>query len=907
MATAIPNGFLTHNLIFFGRSLSRQTVLAKGFLIDWKHLPVGENAEELFYERVRLVLGMLGERFALQYHWWVDDDYSDALGRYEALTDEVFGATPHSLPRWSEFVRRERAAYFNERHKTSTLRRERVALFFTMTSNAVPKWGLSGTREIDSYLRTMAVEFDDKLPLLREIFQGSIITPLDDEGHAAFYYRFLNPSRKDFLFSGQANDSFFHPHLTILENCLQSDGISLSVGHRRNEGMAFSLDGFYHAVFVLREWPVKAWAGMLRGLTGSLWQQAQITQNIFPLPIQKEIKKEQDEARFLQGGISRGQINLQSVIRKKYRKIEALMDGAILPFRVQTLFRIWDSSLEGLRSRCLALQAAINQLQGAKYHQSGHAAQLRHLFFDTFPGWTGNLRRGWDIYADSTYLPYLMPVGGAFGGFPDGGAIYEGEASNLVEIGGFERQTPLHTLVLGMTGSGKSVWLTEYLSQTAGEIGFEGIVDEGESLRTYAELNDLTVAVIQPEGNLTLNYLDTQGSPLTPFHLNMSVGLLMRMLGEDQESPAGKYQAALLGRYLNQLYWDAYEDWAFLQQDENLELQKEAFLIHQLQCSSGGQTVNELRDSLMLEKQNNPDDWFSRVKAIDSDALLQFVHGESTRVLVRNLVFTRFSSSDYHCLNHSSLIELLQSSSLGGDHSESQRLATLLSPWSREGDYGCLFDGFSNCSLGGRGAYFELGRIPESAHSMKEVAAFLVANVLRAKITALPRAKRKRMIFEEFKRFAQSKGGNRVLGEFLEQMRKFGCQTILTAQQFEQLERCSLGGVASQNCRCFVLFRQNGREDLDRLGDLIGLPSEAREEILNYPTPGSPRHGGVSKAYVFYPAGNEPIAGSILCRPSRELLYVAESSGEVFDQKKQAFMDASSPFEAVLNATKEKS
>ena len=46
-------------------------------------------------------------------------------------------------------------------------------------------------------------------------------------------------------------------------------------------------------------------------------------------------------------------------------------------------------------------------------------------------------------------------------------------------------------------------------------------------------------------------------------------------------------------------------------------------------------------------------------------------------------------------------------------------IATLILPWCRDGNYGCLFDGTSNLSLTGKIAHFELGYIPESARNSR--------------------------------------------------------------------------------------------------------------------------------------------------------------------------------------------
>src|SRR6266568_2365408 len=71
-------------------------------------------------------------------------------------------------------------------------------------------------------------------------------------------------------------------------------------------------------------------------------------------------------------------------------------------------------------------------------------------------------------------------------------------------------------------------------------------------------------------------------------------------------------------------------------------------------------------------------------------------------------------------------------------------IATLILPWCRDGNYGCLFDGTSNLSLTGKVAHFELGYIPESAKELKAAAGFLITNHARKHIMTLPRALRKR-------------------------------------------------------------------------------------------------------------------------------------------------------------------
>src|SRR5437762_8686060 len=72
------------------------------------------------------------------------------------------------------------------------------------------------------------------------------------------------------------------------------------------------------------------------------------------------------------------------------------------------------------------------------------------------------------------------------------------------------------------------------------------------------------------------------------------------------------------------------------------------------------------------------------------------------------------------------LQELMMLDPMGAERDQIMEIATLLLPWCRDGNYGCLFDGTSNLSLTGKIAHFELGYIPESAKELKSAAGFLI-------------------------------------------------------------------------------------------------------------------------------------------------------------------------------------
>ncbi|HEX3718277.1 MAG TPA: hypothetical protein VH595_09935 [Verrucomicrobiae bacterium] len=136
----------------------------------------------------------------------------------------------------------------------------------------------------------------------------------------------------------------------------------------------------------------------------------------------------------------------------------------------------------------------------------------------------------------------------------------------------------------------------------------------------------------------------------------------------------------------------------------------------------------------------------------------------------------------------------------------------------RDGNYGCLFDGTSNLSLTGRIAHFELGYIPESAKELKAAAGFLITNHARKHIITLPRALRKRNVYEEVARFLDIPGGQEIVQESYAQLRKFNCWNISIVQQYARFKQSRIRSAVFGNSRQFFIMRQNDRAGSGRHG-----------------------------------------------------------------------------------------
>ena len=131
-------------------------------------------------------------------------------------------------------------------------------------------------------------EFEHVHRLLLEIFAsaGTRVLPMNDLDHFRHYKRFLNPSLAERFDFDPAEG--FAPELSIQENCWHSEGNGQS-------DFGFFLDGNYHSLIGLSRWPRTTYPGIIERLTNLRLLDFAITVNIDPLPITKEISKEEKE------------------------------------------------------------------------------------------------------------------------------------------------------------------------------------------------------------------------------------------------------------------------------------------------------------------------------------------------------------------------------------------------------------------------------------------------------------------------------------------------------------------------------------------------------------------------------------------------------------------------------------
>ncbi|MGE9268102.1 MAG: TraC family protein [Verrucomicrobiales bacterium] len=893
-----PNGHFVRDFLVFG-GLDQGGHVSKGFLFEPPDL-ASAQADELnaFQDQLAVLLAALGDNQRLQVQWYCDSDYKTELLRYHKETQKAQNV-------WTRRNRNERFQRYWQMMQNRQLRRQKLAFFIsrpiqTSTNFVASKGGQE--KAYDQLLDQIEREFRQIHETLSAIFggQGGRITPMTATDNYRHIRTFLNPS----LIHRHDTDSKegFEPQLSIQENCWHSEAVGQS-------DTGFWMDGYYHGLIVLKRWPSMTFPGIIHRLTDLSLLDYNITVNIDPIPVRGEIAKEEKEHDRIAGDYaSEKKVSLLSVMQKKQKKIAALMEGHTLPFNALLVIRVWDKSKEGLAAKAAAIKNAVNSMNSAQYFESSLPATTKKLFYQTWPGWLWGKYECRKLYAEHAYLADMLPISATFTGhLTTAEAIYDGNAGNLVGIKTFAgskgNESPQHAVMLGMSGAGKSVNVTDLLTQTELYYDYTVLIEEGLSYGIYTQTvsPESQPIILQPDGTLTINYLATGGLPLTPLHLSSAAALVSRMAGASKDEDRQMLRQAQISRYLNQLYEDSYQEWTKNHPDQIHSVARHAVAISRFRrehMPAGSNSIEAFVDHRDWAHAH-PDEAHAFLNEPDEGEILRFLKNSSSAREVRNLAFSYFQPQEYP--EHRMLQELMQLEASGAERNQIIQIATLLRPWCRDGQYGALFDGQSNISLTGKIAHFELGYIPESSPELKSAAAFLITNHTRQHIITLPRGAKKRNNYEEVARLAQIPGGRKIIEESYAQMRKFNCWNISILQQASQLESSGIRKSIIGNSRQFFLMRQSDRTDVEDLSRDIALPEITKQAILNYPLPDQQSGQKYSAFTYFHTDAQRPICGTVQNVTSPEMLYCSSTSGQLFERRAKALKNYENIVQGIIH------
>ena len=831
--------------------------------------PPHRSTSTHFKISLHLVLACLHDKLRLQVQWFCDSDYRADLLRYNEQTKTATNV-------WTRRCRNERFSRYWQAMIDRRLRRQRLVLFFSRKIETSPSIIATAARQhsqYDALLQQMTTEFEHLQQILTNILSGARITPMNDADHYRHCTTFLNPS----LSSRFEYDTLetFDSQLSIQQNCWHSEAQGIA------DTSGFWMDGFYHSLLVISRWPKLTHPGLVHRLTGLQLLDYNITVNIESLSARAEIGREEKAHDRLAGDFaSEKRLSLLTAMEKKAKKIAALMQGHTLPFNVEYIIRAWDETREGLAVKTAAIKNAINGMNGAQYLACALPTTARKLFYQSWPGCPWGRYSHRKLYAETRYLADVLPFSATFTGHLDQAeAIYEGTQRNLVGITTFSgsqgNETPQHAVLLGMSGAGKSVTVCDLLSQTEAFYDYTVIIEEGLSYEIYTRTVEPTARpiIIQPDGDLTINYLDTHGLPLTAEHLASAMALVAKIAGVSIDEDKQLAREAQIAKYLMLLYGDIFEEWSRRNADRLLDVARHACLLAKLKRTRPGSTMIDTFVDFRDRQRSHPDQATARLSEISEEEALRFLKEPDTRREVRNLAFAYFAPEEYP--THRMLQELLQ---LDASDDAAGDLATRLLPWCADGNYGCLLDGTSNISLTGKIAHFELGYIPESAKLLRAVAGFLITNYTRQHIITMPRRLRKRNVYEEVARLLDIPGGEQIVKESYAQMRKFNCWNISIVQQYGRFKESRIRSAVFGNSRQFFLMRQNDRADLDDMAADIGLTELTKHAILSYPLPDQQKGEKFAAFTYLHNDAQNPICGTAHNVASPEMLYIDNTS-----------------------------
>ncbi len=887
----MPNGFFLNDCLWFGDGASRRTAAARGFSVEPGEMDAF-SVRQLndLHERLRILLGLLGREHTLQVQWTLDSDYRQELADYHRETLELRRRDPlHG--QFGVLVRAERYERYRAAMEEGRLRRERLTLFLCRVLETQAP--LTGRRAVVEYFDTLSRRealalHDLGVGTLARLFPDCLVRALGDREHFAYYHRFLNPGS-----SSPGLDPFegFDPGFSLQQNCLHDEGVR----HAGVPASSFTLGGHHHALFAVRQWPRRTFPGIVSALTGMGFQEYAVTMNVYPKSLEKVIETEERHIQRLQiDAASERKQSLVADFEAKQEKVNELQHGRVIPLDCLYVVRLWHRDPDTLASRCATLRNACTAMGGAVLHHATIPENARQLFYQTWPGWTFGTYRAFDLPAEDTYLADLVPWSATFTGHLTGAeAIYNGARGNLVGIRTRLGDTPQHGVLFGMTGAGKSVIIGDLLAQVGHRFGFRLIVEEGLSHGVLTQTQGCEPVVVNPNGNLTINYLDTGAAPLSPLHLAFAAGLGMLFAGSDGlDGERRALRNALLVEHLQLLYTDVYRDWVLAHEGAAEELRWRALAIDRfLQTRLKGAQHNwadafaRFRD---WEAQT-PDEADAFIRAPGEAAVAAFAKDPATAGRVRDLAFAYFRPEQHP--THAALVEQLLYSRRGGtrEREECDRVGKLLAAWGRHGERGKLFDGVSNVRIDGRVAHFELGQIPEHASDLRAAANFLVANYGRQKIISMPRAVPKVAVFEEAARTLDIPGGVKMIQEYYRQMRKFGCNILAVVQQYDVLKNSPVRGAMIGNSKLFFITAQQSREDAREIGEALSLSDRTVDTIHHYPLPElmDPHDRFSAFTYVANHRSRR-LVGTVKNVASRELLYAASSDNETFDRRAAA-------------------
>lgn len=899
MARTFPVGWFEHEMLWWGSALDARTCLSRGAQVEVPDLRSADNRTILDLRRQNAhVLAILGATASLQVHWTVEDDFETAL--------DAYSSRKQAGSAWCRRTCAVRRAFYEQRLAEGSLRRERVHVYLGRRCAGLSPSDVRSVASCEAFLRQASSGLDAQLGMLAMIHPLGRWTPMDNRAHALHLRKFLNPSLTR-LYSGVSETTAgFDESRSIRANCLRSDLDAFSAGRGADRNSLLFFDGNFHAIFVMRELPRGTRPGMLLPIFDAVGRGASITVGIHPLAVSGEIDRLRREIDELSAFLTdRRAAGVENDIRLRHGRIDSLLSSVTIPFNMLFVVRVWADTPDGIAAKALAMRTALQGVDGAEFMQVNNAAQARHLFYETIPGNLGGTYRGWDIYVENHNLADLLPISSTFSGhLEDAQALYDSPGQSMVGVRLMTPNgTPQHSMVVGVNGSGKSALLMDLMSQSDCDWSYRFYQEEGMAFVTQAQLCGMRSLVLRESGDCTLNPFDTLGLPLTSATVSRVVRTCMKLVGLSRDEDRNRRREGLIGEYVRSHFEDCAEDWKRADEGRWRSLARRALVADRLRTGDDDFLDGDL--ALRELERTDADAAAVLVAAPTEDEVVRHSILPAGRQNVEAMVFSRLTALEYPRFD--GLVSLMRHGRLSHHKSaavsgELDFLSSELAKGLRAGGVvGAFIDGPTNLEVRGAGLHFDTSRLPDG--TLKELAGFVVFDHVRQHILTLPRSTSKVMLLDELRRILLIPGATEFVKELLAQMRKYRCVFIGAFQEPSQIDDIdpALTDLLLGQCKQHFLMRQNNADQVRRIAHVIGLPGAAQRAIVQHPL--VEHQDGARKASYFTYFSREvatPVCGTVRVEVDPAMLYVAESSGAVFDRRMKALGKYPSIYEGVL-------
>ena len=891
MSYVMPDGRAHEDHVVWG-DLSKGSVLSKGYAVQFPDLSASDDQAFIDLESdIRLMLGSLKADERLQLQFYTSSDFSGPLNRFEEDT------RANSNVEICSKVRDELAFRYRGRMDRETLIQANVRLYL---SSQIPKLVSAAGRKVrgfDEVFKVLRRAFDQRqqfFDLLLRSYGGSV-QALDNMGHYRELLKCWSP--------GQAKGWNPKPEeidwlRTVTDLCQFSE-----LAPRREPEQGFYLDGYYFGVMVFKAMPRSTWPKTMEPFFALTIPNLRVVVNMQPLPVESEMRYEEERFAKLVSNIDPRSPSLQSEVGldKHRERMRRLMSNQVVPFRAQIIVIAHDRTPDGLDTKMEALRAAIGKTGAEPYRPSVPSSNL--AFFNcATPGFGP-----WIVYRDFWHkiddlnLSNMWPAGSTPRAYLDQSEwISDGDQNNLIGGRTFLGAQPAHMLVIGSTSGGKSVLTQTHVIQTALGFKFIVVIDDGLSWMTTCHKLDPTSRpiIVRSNGNQTFNIFDTRRLPLSAEHLTNATALCHLLVGRSNDEDKDKLRAAVLADTISEVYDIAYRAWRNRNPEEHYDLCRETALLLKFQEANGIEGFLDAFLEARSRRNANPEALLEFKDDIEDQAALALDRNPATEHLVRNLAFAAWSPEMFPTLFN--LHDEFHAAALQkGAHQElCATLASLLRPWLRDGRYGPIVDGASNVDLGSvqlaendalKVVHFDLGKIGKAESELRAVVGFLITNEVRNHIQGMPRGIRKQVVIEEMTSFLKIPNGEEIVIDFYERFRKYSAQVVSVFQHYSTLLEAhpKVAKAILGNSDAMMLLRNPNRKDLETLSSFIYLPEVIKDKIASFPKPAD--MAGRPDAYAGFVYvqldGEQPrftVGRNVI---SEELERITSSSGDVFEEK----------------------